>query len=605
MEGSNGNIVKNGNADVLDRQPHFLIMSLIAVLVLLVLWPVTGNELTNWDDKGYVTNNPLIRDFSWQGIKAIFSVPVMGNYHPLTMLTYAWEYSVVELSPFLYHLDNLLLHLVATLLAYVLAFQLAQKKTVAFICALLFGLHPMHVETVAWVADRKDSLSALFTFAACLSHIRYVRSGFRKWYILTLLMFVCAVLSKPVAVVLPLTLLLIDYSLDRPLKITIVFEKLPHFILALLFGIVAFSIQHKGGAMGIHKEHYSLLERALLGLFALITYLWKSILPIDLKAIYPYPLREGGTLPWYCFATPLVIAAIAFVVWKYRQNKVVVFGFLFFIVNIFLLLQFIPVGDSIVSERYSYLPYFGLFFLFAAGIDVALQKWRRAAGAVAALLLLAYAATARERTKVWFDTYTLWADEIAKEPTRVPVAYNNIGFYFFERQPKEPGDIDSALYYMQAAVELQPDMSNALEGLGIIYYMNKNMEASEANFRRLASVRPDAESFYDLGAVWYERGKRDSALIAYTKALALNPAHNGARMNRAIAYQQAGLWAEAGSDISILLKNMPGNASAYYYRSFCDTQQQRFDLALQDVERAISAGYRGVDTAYYRALKSR
>jgi len=605
MKNKSRDVANNADARAIAQPPHVLAVLLIVIGVLLVLWPVTGNQLTSWDDKGYVTNNPLIRELSWQGIRAIFSTPVMGNYHPLTMLTYALEYGVVELHPFLYHFDNLLLHIVATLLAYVLAFQVTQNKAIAVICALLFGLHPMHVETVAWVADRKDSLSALFTLAACIFHIRYVRSGARKWYVLGLVMFLFATLSKPVAVVLPLSLLLIDFVLERRWSIMILLEKLPHFLVALLLGILAFSIQRGGGAMDIHKEHYSMFERALLGLFALATYLWKSLLPIDLKALYPYPVREGGALPWYCFVAPIAIAALTFAVWKYRRNRVVVFCFLFFLSNIFLLLQFIPVGNSIVSERYAYLPYFGLFLVFATGLEVAWKRWRVATGVVAVLVLLAYSAMARVRTSVWYDTYSLWSDELAKEPTRAPIAYNNIGFFFFERQPKEPGDIDSALYYMQAAVDLQPDLSNALEGLGIIHYMNKNMRASEANFRMLASVRPDAESFYDLGAVWYERGKRDSALIAYTKALQLNPTHSGARMNRAIAYQQMGLWGDGCRDIEILLENMPGNATAYYYRSFCDTQQQRFDLALRDVDKAIAAGYRGVDTAYYRLLKGR
>lgn len=605
MESRNRNNAPSASVSNIERMSHYLAILLISIVVLLVLWPVTGNQLTTWDDKGYVTNNPLIRDGSFQGIKAIFSTPVMGNYHPLTILTYAWEYSMVELNPFLYHIDNLLLHLGATLLAYMLAFQLLQRKTIALICALLFGLHPMHVETVAWVADRKDSLSALFTFAACIFYVRYVRVRYRKWYAASLLMFLAAVLSKPVAVVLPISLLLIDYLLKRPINRKILLEKLPHFLIALVFGIVAFSIQHQGGAMDIHKEHHDWFDRVLLGFFALSTYMWKSLLPLDLKAIYPYPLRVGGTLPWYCFGAPVAIAAVAFALWKYRQIRVLVFGFLFFIVNIFLLLQFIPVGDAIVSERYAYLPYFGLFLVFAAGVDFALIRWRIAAGTVAALLLLAYATIARDRTRVWYDTYTLWADEIAKEPTRVPIAYNNIGFYFFERQPKEPGDIDSAIYYLKAATELQPDLLNAHEGLGILYYMNRNLDAAEASFWRLAKLRPDAESYYDLGAVWYEQGKKDSARASYSKALDRNPNHVGARLNRAITYQQLGRWEESSADIAELLKQNPRSAAAYYYRSFCDTQQQRFHLALQDVEKALSAGYRGVDTAYYRSLKNR
>ena len=154
-------------------------------------------------------------------------------------------------------------------------------------------------------------------------------------------------------------------------------------------------------------------------------------------------------------------------------------------------------------------------------------------------------------------------------------------------------------------MELQPDMANALEGLGILHYMNGNMPASEHNFRKLVAARPDAESYYDLGAVWFELGKKDSALIAYTRALDRNPNHADALLNRAVAYQKTGQWEKSMQDIDELLKRMPGNAAAYYYRSFCDTQMRRYDLALRDVETAISKGYTAIDTAYYRVLKSR
>lgn len=589
-----------------ERQSHAVLMLLISVAVCLFLWPATASQLTSWDDKGYVTANPLIRDISPAGIKAIFSMPVMGNYHPLTILTYAVEYHFAELDPFLYHFDNLLIHIAATLLGYVLAYLLTGRKTVALLCSLLFALHPMHVETVAWVAGRKDSLCAVFTFAACISHVRYVGEGRLRWYLLCLLMFIGALLSKPVAVVVPLSLLLLDYALQRPFTARALWEKLPHFCLALASGIAAFAIQHSGGAMDVHREQYNIMERLLLVCYALFTYLWKSILPLGLKAIYPYPPRVEGILPWYCFAAPVALAAIGYGAWKYAtRNRLVIFGLLFFVANIVLLLQFIPVGDSIVSERYAYLPYFGLFLVFAIFLDTIPGRWKRPAATAVALLLLGYGLAARARCGVWYDSYTLWADEVAKEPARVPIAYNNIGFYFFERQPKQPGDNDSALFYLQAAVELQPDMANALEGLGILHYMNRDLSASEYYFRTLTAVRPDAESYYDIGAVWFELGKKDSALIAYTRALSKNPGHIGARLNRAVAYQKTGQWEKSMQDITELLQRAPGNAAAYYYRSLCDTQMQRYDLALQDVETAISKGYSAIDTAYYRMLKNR
>ncbi len=248
----------------LERIPHAFILTTITIITWLCLKASLDNLFTDWDDKGYILNNDLVKDISFHGLKNIFSTSVMGNYHPITILLYAIEYSFVQFDPWLYHFDSLILHIIVTLLVYWFSFLLCHNKIAAAIIALLFGIHPMHVESVAWVAGRKDVLCALFYFAACIAYLYFTRAaGQRKkaWYIGIIALFTCALLSKPTAVTLPLILLLIDYYEKRTSVRSAIYNKIPFFILAVIFGAISVNIQHGGGAMDIHKESYNLLQR--------------------------------------------------------------------------------------------------------------------------------------------------------------------------------------------------------------------------------------------------------------------------------------------------------------------------------------------------------
>ncbi len=372
----------------LKTSTHAFIMAGIAILCWLFLRVCLNNQFTNWDDPGYIQDNTFIKDLSPAGLKAIFSAPVMGNYHPLTILSYAIEYSFVRLEPWLYHFDSLVLHILDTLLVYWFVNLLTRRPVAAIVTALLFGLHPMHVESVAWISGRKDVLYGLFYLAACISYVYYLRAAGakkRNWCIGVLVLYICSLLSKPVAVTLPLTMLLIDYFEKREWKYSLLGEKIPHFILAVIFGIIAVKVQQSAGAMDMQKVHYNFIERIALGGYAFITYLWKAVIPAGLCNFYAYPQKTGGSLHILFYLYPLAAVAIVFLAWKYlRKNRTFVFGLLLFIAGIALLLQFIPVGDAILADRYTYLPYLGLFFIaswyvseyFGIKKNMAVRFWR-------------------------------------------------------------------------------------------------------------------------------------------------------------------------------------------------------------------------------------
>ena len=646
----------SGKESFIARYQHLLIPAAIALTTWLFLNTCLNNQFTNWDDPGYIKDNALIKNLSAEGIKAIFSTTnaVMGNYHPLTILSYAIEYSYVRLEPWLYHFDSLLLHIVVTLLVYWLVKLLTRRPIAAAIAALLFGLHPMHMESVAWLAGRKDVLYGTFYIAACIAYVYYIRAaGSFRWlfYTFVIVLFVCSLLAKPVAVTLPVTLLLIDYFDRRKLTLILLAEKIPHFAIAILFGIQSLQDQHKFGALNTQDVSYNYLERMALGCYALVTYLWKAILPIGLSCFYPYPEKPNGSLPLGYYIYPVIVIALVVLLIKYlRMNRIVMFGSLFFVVNIALLLQFLPVGGAILADRYSYIPYLGLFFILGWYVSEYFQpaaKKRLAypvlTGVLSYILVLGY--LSNERCQAWYDTTSLWRDVIDKQP-RTPNAYNNLGFNYFNKFNETANLTEKKIYYdsslllLQKAIELQPGFVNpyislgellrsnnqfnqakvlyyhalslkgndkvgeAYLGLAIIYAIDHNFDSSGYCFAqaiRLKPYFPEAHSNY--GNFLDMSGHRDSAIIQYGIAISQNPDMDAFYLNRGRALIQEHRWAEGMSDFQKAIELNPNLGDNYYARSLCYNHNGKKDLALQDVQKAMALGFTRVDQDYLQSLK--
>ena len=632
------------------RRVHLLIVLGIAIITWLCLKVCLGNQLGVWDDIPYIRENRLVKDISWEGIKAIFSTPSMGNYHPLTILSFAIEYSFVQLEPWLYHFDNLLLHIVVVVLVYWLVMLLSRRTLAAAITALLFALHPMHVESVAWVASRKDLLYGAFYIGACIAYIYAQRSpGSRKWFYHTLVLafFICSLLSKGVAVTLPLALLLIDYFEGRSVGKRSLLEKAPQFLLSIIFGILAIKVQHMAGAMEMHPVHYNPIERLALGCFALITYLWKVLLPVQLHCYYSYPAKTGGSIPYLFYLCPVAVITILFIVYKYaRKNKVVLFGLLFFLVNIALLLQFLPVGDAIVAERYSYIPYLGLFFIAGWYISTLFEpggekpyRYAVLAGAVVCIGYFGYLGS--ERCSVWYDETSLWRDETEKEPERAVMAFSNLGFIYSSKWAMATGPekkicYDSAAWLLNKAILNQTDYINpwlilgemqrsagdyaaarntymkALEknrgkknlyfSLAILYYAQQKMDTAGYYFRAELDINKSAHAYGNYANYLEESGKTDSALVYFEKAVALTSDDYVPFMNRGNVLKKVGRWPEALQSYNQAIKINPDAGQLYYQRSFCDTQMHDIAMALRDIQKAISLGFNKVDTGYYNGL---
>ncbi|GAA4463192.1 tetratricopeptide repeat protein [Nemorincola caseinilytica] len=628
-------------------------MGIIALLTFTFYKASLQNLLTNWDDPGYIRDNALIKDLSAQGLKNIFSTAIMGNYHPLTILSYAIEYSFVRLDPWLYHLDNVLLHILVTILVYVFVQKLTGRQVAAGVTALLFGLHPMHVESVAWLSGRKDVLYGTFYVAACIGHLYYRRahgSGRYKWYAAIIFFFLCSLLAKPVAVTLPVTLMAIDLYAERKWRTSLLLEKLPLLAISIAFGIRSMIDQKAFGSLATQSVEYGPIERLAVGGYALITYLWKAVVPANLSCFYPYPPKTDGVLPAQYYIYIALSLAVLAGLWLVRRNRAVLFGALFFLINIALLLQFIPVGGAILADRYSYIPYLGLFFIAGWYVSVLFERDKgKGKMALAALgtyaLVLGIATSAR--CKDWYDTPTLWRDEIEKQPL-APNAWNNLGFHYFNKFNESVNEAerrlcyDSAYYLLSQAIALDPKFvnpivsmgelqrgaakyadakryyytalklnntegtANAYLGLAITYAITQDLDSSGICFRNAIAAKayfPEVHSNY--GNYFDMKGMTDSALVHYGIAISQNPDMYAPWLNRGRLYQRLKRCDEGMKDFEMALSLMPEMGEIYYSRSYCYTQKGNKTAALQDVEKALQLGFRQIDPAYYQMLKTR
>lgn len=286
--------LKKSKAAVVKTDNKLVVQQLLFILGLtaVAFLPVLKGEFLNWDDNQYVYENAMIRSFA--NLKQLITEPLQGNYHPLTMLSLAFNYAVSEYNPWSYHLLNFVLHLLNTFLVYRLALKLSkQNYLIAFVTSLIFGVHPMHVESVAWVAERKDVLYSFFFLLGLNSYVKHLETKLKSDYLFSILWLALSLISKPAAVVFPLAMLTIDLFFKRKLSVALIIEKIPHFVLALIMGLLTFHAQTTIGATET-IAHFSLQNRFFFGCYSFMMYFLKFILPINQTPFYPYPSTTGA-----------------------------------------------------------------------------------------------------------------------------------------------------------------------------------------------------------------------------------------------------------------------------------------------------------------------
>ncbi|MCX8010066.1 MAG: tetratricopeptide repeat protein [Ignavibacteria bacterium] len=582
---------------------EWLWLVIIILVSFVANYPTLNNGFTNWDDNKYVVENKLITELNSENLKTIFTTPFMGNYHPLTVLSLAVDYSLGEIEPFVYHLNNLLLHLANTILVFLIIKILFKNLILAIIVALIFGIHPLHVESIAWVSERKDVLYSLFYLTATFFYVKYAETLRIKFYILTLLFFLLSLLSKGQAVSFSVTIIAIDFLLKRKLiDKRVLFEKIPFFVLSIVFGIVAIYSQQTSEAMDIIVQ-YTFLQRILFASYGFIQYLIKLIIPINLSAFYPYPENVESGLHWIFYLAPiLVIVLTALSIYSIKYSNKIFFGFAFFVINIFLVLQLIPVGGAIMADRYVYIPSIGFFLLIGLLVIYLLEKFSKSKlliYSIFGIYLLIIGIINYNRTQIWKDSLTLWNDVLEKYP-KVHVALTNRGNVY----GRELKMLDRALEDYNNSIKYNPTYPIAYCNRAIVYGMKGKSDLALADLNKALELKPNyLEALQNRGIAYAQLGKFDKALNDFNEALKMDASNYSSYMNRAIAYFELGDYTKAIDDFTSALLIKPNDKTAFYRRSLCYYRMANFQKAFEDAQSALQAGY-NIDQIYLNSLKS-
>ncbi len=566
------------------------LLAAILVITFICFTPSLHENFTNWDDQDYVTENPYVVNIDARSVNAMFTQSIASNYHPLTILSLAINYQMTGLNASSYHWTNLILHLINTFLVFYFAFLLFERKTAgALLVAFLFAIHPMHVESVAWVAERKDVLYTLFFVGALITYLKYLSNKSMSMYIATLVLFVLSCLSKPTAVMLPVVLLLVDFLKHRDWKMNVLLEKAPFFIGAIVFGIITIRIQ-SSSAIGDFEVH-SIGEKFLFAAYGTFMYIAQMFAPFKLSALHPYPpVGTASSQPVFYVALLVVLALGGLMFWSLRKTRMITFGLLFYGAMIALTLQFVQVGSALISDRYTYVSYIGLFVIFGWLLNEFLAKNASNTsrqygvlgliGLVGALLCF----LTFNRCKVWQDSGKLFSDVLKSYPDS-KIAHNNLGNYYVD----EAKQMDQGLVHLNRAVELDPNYYKARVARGKVFRLTRKYNEALADYNKAISLKPnDDEAYNNRGNVYFNLQQYDKALADYQKVMELNPGEPKAYGNSGAIYLQKGNFSKAFELLDKALKIYPGYQDALMNQGTAYALNNRPNEAIQSFTKYLS-----------------
>jgi len=577
-----------------------------AIVTFLCYSRTLHNTFTNWDDDVYLTDNSYVKNLSPDNLKMLLFHNITHNYYnPITMLSLAANYHFSKLEPMAYYLTNIILHVVNTCLVFLLVMVLLNsmeekgygilhgKEWLAGIGALLFGVHPMHVESVAWLVERKDLLYTFFYFLGLMAYIRYAEELKMKWMIGVMVLYLCALLSKPMAVVFPLSLFTIDALVKRKITFKLVLEKLPLLILSLVAGVLMFNGLVRIGIVNTYHP-FTIVQRVVVPFYGFVMYIAKAFVPANLCSFYPYPeLTSAGSLRMVFYFMPLfAVCIIGLPVYFARRAgenyfRLIVFGLAFFIFNIVFVLQFVGSGPTMMSERYTYVSYFGIFFIV---IYLGGRLWQKCPSLKPLMIGLLGAwicilgVLCYNRTKVWQNTETLWSDVIRKYPDRIELAYNSLGSYYFNN-----GDVDVALGYYQKAIDMHSGDAKVYANMGNIYAMRKQYQQAFIDYNEAIRLDTnDFKNYLDRGVSYSILGKFDSAAMDYSQAYKLDSTSEKVLGAMAFNYLNAGVYDKAIASYKKVIKISPETSGYYQKLAVAESFKGDTSAAFSDFRHSLA-----------------
>lgn len=542
---------------------------ILACLVLALATAAAYGEIGNhqfiqFDDAYYLTENPAMREgLSRTGIIWAFTTTRAGSWTPLSWLSHLLDCQLFGLQPRGHHLVNLVFHLANTLLLFLWLQRVTRALGPAFLVAALFAWHPLHVESVAWVAERKDVLSAFFWLLTLWAYWWYTKRPGGGGYGLVLVCFTLGLLAKPMLVTLPLTLFLLDYwPLGRGLpgrgaSRGLLLEKIPLLVLSALFGLVTLYAQQGVGAVA-RLEEIDFSSRVANACVAYVWYIWKMFWPTRLAVLYPHPL---DTPLWQALGAALILALISFwTIWRGRRYPYLAVGWLWYLVTLAPVIGLVQVGNQAWADRYTYVPLIGLFIMAAWGardLTANLPGARVLRPLGAGIILTALLVCTMFQVRLWQDSVTLFEHTLALTRDNF-VIQNNLGVALASQ-----GKWQEAAPHFLEALRLDPNNARAQNKRGEDFFTQGRIREAAARFRRAIKLKPDLASAYNnLGRVEAHQGRMEQALARFQQAIDLDPNFAGAYKNLGFAWVTLGKKRQAAAALTKVLEINPNDREA-------------------------------------------
>ena len=588
----------------ISNQPNTVVGFILILLVGLVYYPVLSADFVRWDDTHYILNNLLIRDFEWKSFKDIFTTKqIMGTYSPVVLLTWLIDYQVDGYNPKVFHLVNLAWHSCNSILVFLVVSNWLHDRRYGFIAAVLFAIHPMNVEAVAWATGRKDLVFAGLFLMSLWTYHRFELNGRSAFmYAATFGLFVLSVLSKAVAVVFPVLLLLLDVLIyKRPIGFQLLKNKIPFFIVALIGGIWAVVAQADVGAIESANDIPAYIIPFLFS-YRLLLYGLKFIYPFQLSNFHPFDTIMNAGIPWYVFGSLIVVLATTILVWKIgRKKPEVLFGCLMFLLILLPVLQLVPLGNSLIAERYVYLPYIGLFIVLTYGFIALTDKvvQRTTAMLLNTMLIvwmLFLGVKANSQAKVWKNDLSLWSNLLKFYPED-DMGHGKLGMYYAEHD-----SLEKAMECFNNEIKYAPNVYSGYTNRGLLYEELGDFEKAFEDLNKAIELRDDfAMSRINRGLAFLNTNRPNEAIIDFIKAIEIEENNPIAHFNFGLALERINKVDEAISHYTRAIEIDPKNPEFYYHRGRLYALTFKLTEGLEDIANAIE---RNENEAKYYVLLS-